>query len=198
MLFAKSGRGFQGGNIGTDDRVVIVRAQRRCGPVPVQDAFAPNGARIFWGSGFYTHERYPRALISGAVQYIWNEEKFPLRRLAGSQAHLTIERDTCALGPLGVHMTIYTDAPAHLTVRFGSHAERYRVSAQGTDIDLLVPKSMPRRFDIVLQTDAVRAPEVLGTPRYERTDARDIRMYVVGPTAVPADGWHFECILRST
>jgi hypothetical protein len=179
-LFSRRGRGVQRRLVDAGDLSAIVRARRTCGPVPVQAAFERNVPRVRWGSGFYAPELYPRAVMSQAIAYMVPSQA-PFARFAGARARLIVDASACAPVPLRVSMTAFSDAPAHLDVRAGTYFRRYRVSQTGVFVSVPVPKSDARRFTIALSTDGPRAAEIADAQRYERTDNRDVRLFVAHP-----------------
>jgi hypothetical protein len=179
--FARPVRGLQVGGFAAYGRRVMVRAQRRCGPVPVQAVFEPTVARITWGDGFYDPEPFARVVRVGVGTFTDLFFLEPERRFATSRAHLFIERDACAFEPAHMRMTVYADARARLFVRVGAGSKRYVVSPVGVAVDMLVPNHASRRLEVVLQTDAPHESELSTILRSARADYRDIRVLVVAP-----------------
>ena len=154
---------------------LVVRAERRCGPVPVQAMFTDERPRVTWGGGFFPLEEYPRVIMPALQYQIDHYPATVVWRYAAARARLELHLGACAPEALDAEMFVVSASPGRLTIRLGALHRTYLVSALGTLVDLPLPPNAPRHLVLDLSIDAPSAMQISPTPRYERTDQRDIR-----------------------
>lgn len=176
-----SSRGYAFHVMNGDATNLLLRLERLCGPVAMDQLLLPQAVPIEWGVGYYQIERVNPVAFSAArsiaIEYMYRKD--PPWRYAAASSSLALGPVDCGPKASVASITLFAGYPGEATITAGSFKQVVRVSQAGTTVQIPVNLLRSRRSGISIVTTAPRVAQPYAVARYEDAPPRDIRLLIV-------------------